>query len=218
MKCNVFKRSLYHLQAGELSAVEHAACQEHLNDCAPCAALLEVEEGLLRGLKARLAPVPAPPGLETRIRAELRRVGRPARPGMAWIRQPWFAAMAASVLLAVLLLPGNSPDPRSAPSGSSAYVTRVVTVVDRTCDLAGRSYEQQRQCRDPRHLNVVKLEEGGYWHLSTDRDTGRELTTDRAIRGTRMRVEGRLFERIRTLQLESAQRADVESASLTRGF
>jgi hypothetical protein len=215
MNCNVFKRSLYHFQADELPAAERAVCQEHLNACVSCAALLEVEDGLLRGLKTRLTRVPAPPGLETRIRAQLRQAGRWGRPAVGWVRKPWFAALAASLLLAVLLFPsGESLESPPVPSGSSEYVTRVVTVVDFHCDSAGRSYEQQRQCPDPAHLNALKLDDGGYWHVSLDHEVGHELVTDRRLRGTRMRVEGLLYESIRTLQLDRAEKVGDETAKL----
>lgn len=209
MNCSAFKRSLYHFQADELPAVERAVFHEHLNACAPCAALLEVEEGLLRGLKARLTPVPPPPGLETRVREQMRQVGLSSRPRLDWIRRPWVVAMAASILLAVLVLP-----PRDIESSALVRVTRVVTVVDFDCDNAGRSFEQQRQCTHPKHLNALKLDEGGYWQVSLDHEVGRELITERRIRGTRMRVEGLLYERIRTLQVDRAEEVHLETASL----
>ena len=210
MNCNAFKRDLYHFQADELPAAERAACLEHLNACAPCAALLEVEQGLLRGLRSRLVPAMPPPGLETRVREQLRQARQSSRPGLDWVRRPWFAALAASVLLALLLIP-------TADLGSSSLsrVTRVVTVVDFDCDKAGRSLGQQRVCTHPRHLNALKLDDGRYWQISLDHEVGRELTTDRTIRGSRMRVEGWFYERIRTLQVDRADPAGVESANLS---
>jgi len=214
MNCSVFKRDLYHFQADELPAAERAAYIEHAGACAQCAALMEVEEGLLRGLKIRLTPGPLPPGLETRIREQLRRSTRSSRPGLDWVRKPWFAAIAASTLLAVLVLPNNLR-PSPSPARSLAPVSRVVTVVDFNCDRAGRPYEQQRLCADHTHLNALKLEEGGYWQIGSDRQAGRELITDRAIRGARMRVEGLFFERTRTLHVERAAEFGVEAASLS---
>ena len=209
MNCSAFKRDLYHFQADELPAAERAAYHEHLNACAPCAALLEVERGLLRGLKARLAPTPPPPGLETRVREQLRQAGRPSRPGLDWIRKPWFAALAASVLLALLVIPSHNLE-----SSSPVRVTRVATVVDFDCDNAGASFEQQRQCTHPKHLNALKLDEGGYWQISLDHAVGRDLITERSNRGTRMRVEGWFYERIRTLQVNRAEQVGLETASL----
>lgn len=210
MNCNAFKRDLYHFQADELPAAERAACLEHAERCPPCGELLEVERGMLRGLKTRLAATPAPPGLETRIREQLRRSRGSSRPRFDWLRRPWFAALAASLLLAVLLLPtfdpGTSPVTRVDP--------RVVTLVDFDCDKSGLSYGQQRLCTHPRHLNALKLEDGGYWQISADHEEGRELITDRELRGTRMRVEGWLFERIRTLQVDRAVPAGIEAARL----
>jgi len=209
MNCTAFKRDLYHFQADELPADECAAYHEHLNACAPCAALLELESGLLRGLRARLAPAPLPPGLETRVREQLRQAGRSRRPGFDWLRRPWFAALTASVLLALLVIPSFSLE---APSPTR--VNRVVTVVDFDCDNAGLAVAQQRLCTHPKHLNALRLDDGGYWQISLDHAAGRELITDRTIRGARMRVEGWFFERIRTLQVERAEEVGIAEASL----
>ena len=211
MDCRVFSKSLYHFQADELPRAERESFERHLTACPPCARRHEIEEGLLRGLRARLTPAQAPPGLETRIRAqfEQNRAGR--RSATAWIRTPWFAAIAASILLAVLLVPGQGLIRTSAVE----RVDRVVTLVDRACDSAGRSFEQQRGCERPKHLNAFKLEDGTYWDLSLDRDAARDLVTAREMRGTRMHVEGWLYERIDTLQLESAQPIGPASTRLT---
>ena len=210
MNCSAFKRDLYHFQADELPAAERTAYHEHMDACAPCAALLEVEQGLLRGLKTRLKPAAAPPGLETRVREQMRQAGRSNRPGLDWVRKPWFAAAAASILLALLVIPnfdlGSSP---------TAHLSQLVTVVDFDCDNAGRPFDQQRLCTHPKHLNALKLEDGGYWQISLDSEVGRDLITDRAIRGTRMHVEGWFFERIRTLQVDRADEVGVETARLT---
>lgn len=210
MNCGVFRRAIYHFQADELPSAERGAFEDHLNACPPCADLYEVEQGLLRGLKARLAPAPAPPGLETRIRDQLARASDDRRPGVSWFRTPRFAALATTILLAVVLLPSNNVF-RTSPT---QRVARVVTLVDRACDLAGRSYEQQRGCDHPGHLNVLKLDDGTYWGVSLDDEESRLLMTDRAMRGTRMRVEGMLYERIRTLQLETVLQLGPESARL----
>ncbi|NIM63568.1 MAG: hypothetical protein GTN89_03710 [Acidobacteria bacterium] len=210
MNCSAFKRDLYHFQAEELSPAERAACLDHADLCAPCARLLEVEQGLLRGLKARLTASPHPPGLETRIREQLREAGRARQPGIGWVRRPWFAALAASVLLAVLVLPQFD----SGPSPVTRVGPRIVTVVDFDCDKFGADFGQQRLCTHPRHLNALKLEDGGYWQISADGEVGRELITDRDLRGTRMRVEGWLYERIHTLQVDQAVPAGVQAAQL----
>jgi len=210
MNCSHFKRSLYHFQADELPHDERSAYEEHLTACPPCARLHEVEDGLLRGVKARLVRCEAPPGLETRIRAMLRDAGAGRRGGAAWLRAPWFAAVAASLLLAVLVFPAADLY-RTAPA---ERVSEVVTLVDRACDLAGRSHGEQRSCAHPKHLNALKRDDGTYWDLSLDDDESRRLVTDRELRGTRMRVEGLLYERIHTLQLETAQPIGPASARL----
>ncbi len=199
MNCDAFKREIYHFQAGELTAEQWSACRDHADRCPPCAELLEVEEALLRGLKRRLRPASPPPGLETRVRVELRRAASSRRPGIGWLRQPWFAALAASLLLALLVIPANDFG-----TPVSTRVSRVVTVVDFDCDSAGLPVDRQRLCTHPRHLNALKLDGGGHWHVSLDDAAGRNLSTDRSLRGSRLRVEGLLYERIRTLHVERA--------------
>ena len=121
MNCSAFKRDLYHFQADELPAAERDAYHEHLDACAPCAALLEVEQALLRGLRARLTPAAPPPGLETRVREQLRQAGRSSRPGLDWVRKPWFAAM-------VTAEPNLSPEPMS--DASSFWISIQPVSVD----------------------------------------------------------------------------------------
>ena len=48
-----------------------------------------------------------------------------------------------------------------------------------------------------------------------DSEVGRDLITDRAIRGTRMHVEGWFYERIRTLQVDGANEVGVETVGLS---
>jgi len=201
MNCSHFKRSLYHFQADELPHEARESCEEHLTACPPCARLHEVEAGLLRGLKAKMVRCEAPPGLETRIRATLQDAGAGRSGSAAWLRSPWFAAVAASLLLAVMVFPSSDLYRTS----SAVRVSEVVTLVDRACDLAGRTHQEQRSCSHPKHLNALRLANGRYWDLSLDHDESRQLVTDRETRGTRMRVEGLLYERIHTLQLETAE-------------
>ena len=85
------------------------------------------------------------------------------------------------------------------------HVVHEAIVVDLDCDRAGLTVEQQRKCRHPYHVNVLKLGDGRYWSLSLDRETGRRLALDRELRGHRMRVEGDLYARINTIGLTSVE-------------
>jgi anti-sigma factor (TIGR02949 family) len=206
--CDTFRRELFHFQQDELEHGERLRLQEHLDDCSRCARLLEVEATLLAGLKSRLAPTPAPPGLETRIREALRTAAAPRRHGLvAWLRAPWFAAAAASLLLAVLLVPGlgdRAPGIRP-PADGAIHVLQEATVVDRDCDRAGYTLDQQRRCGHPEHLNALKLPDGSYWHIDQGSSVAPQLVTDREMRGHRIRVEGDYNPQARTVQLQRVQ-------------
>lgn len=201
MNCNVFRQSIYHFQADELPDSERRALQDHLDACPKCAARLEVEESFLRGIKARLVRTPAPPGLETRIRAALQQQSVSVRGSSAWFRAPWFAAAAASLLLALLLVPWTDSPFDAGQSTPVLQVEEEVTVVDQECDRAGLSYPQQRGCRNDRHLNALKLRDGTYWNIGLDKETSRDLLLDAHMRGHRMLVRGDLYPAIRTLKL-----------------
>lgn len=210
MNCNVFKKSIYHFQADELNAQEREAMQQHLNACQPCGSRLEFEASMLAGLKGRLQPTPAPPGLETRLRAELAKQAGESSAVLGWLRTPWFAALASSLILAILLIPfGAAPD-RSAHE----RVDELVTVVDRECDRMGAALADQRGCRHPRHLNALKRSDGSYWSVSLDGELGREMITDPEMRGHRLRVEGLLFPRIETLKIDSLDDLGQQNGAL----
>lgn len=214
MNCNVFKKSIYHFQAEELSADERAAMQQHLNGCPPCAERLEFESGMLDGLKGRLQAIPAPPGLETRVRAELAQQAGGSAGALGWLRTPWFAALAASMLLAMLLIPiGGAPEQRAVEQ-----VSELVTVVDRECDRKGADLADQRGCRHPRHLNALKRADGSYLNVSLEGELGRKMITDREMRGHRLRVEGLLFPRIETLKIDQLDDLGTGNVALLSSY
>ena len=216
LNCNVFRQSIYHFQADELPESERQALQEHLDACTDCATRLEVEESFLRGIKARVVRAPAPPGLETRIRAALEQRRVSVRGSSAWFRAPWFAAAAASLLLALLLLPWtDSPFDRE-QSTPVLQVEQEVTVVDHDCDRAGLSYPQQRGCRNERHLNALKLQDGSYWNIGVDEEASRDLLLDPHMRGHRILVRGDLYPAIRTLELRGSRDLGLISRNQTR--
>ena len=211
MSCSTFRRWLYHFQEDQLPDDQRATLQAHLDGCEDCAGRLRVEEEMLGVLRSRLPRVPAPPGLETRVRAALD--GLSSAPRLAWYRRPVFAALAASLLLAVLLLPGvNAPGIRGLEGDFLKIVGEEIVVVDVDCDHAGRSLAEQRTCSAKHHLNVFKTSDGSYWNINLDREAHRRLLVDRDMRGHRLVVDGRLFPRILTLQMTGY--TDLGSAPL----
>jgi mycothiol system anti-sigma-R factor len=199
--CGTFRRWIFQYQSDEVSEADRQALQAHLDGCEDCARRLEIENAFLSALKTKLGREPAPPGLETRIRAALERERTPRRAAaLQWLQAPWFAAAAAFVLLAVLLVPWsgrNSP----LPSRDVLHVEREVTVVDRDCDRTGRTIAAQRKCQLHRHLNVLKLADGTYWNISLDQEGYRGLMVEPEMRGKRLLVVGDYYPRIQTLQV-----------------
>lgn len=211
MECASFRRSIHHFQADELPLVERETFEAHLSACAACARALEVEEGFLRALRARLPRAESPPGLEQRIRAALREEAPdPAAP--AWYGRPWLAAAAAALVLALLLVPGlgRPLEGRFSPVGGVLQVTGAeVMVVDLDCDRAGMLVQDQQRCGDPHHLNALKTTDGRYWHISPDhRDYGR-LVTDPRMRGRRLVVDGDYYPGINTLRIKLSRAATL---------
>jgi hypothetical protein len=195
---------MHHFQADELPEVEREAFQEHLNDCADCARALEVEEGFLRGLRARLPRAEQPSGLEQRVRAALRREALDP-PSPSWHRTSWVAAAAAAVILALFLVPPLFRPPAGgwSPAGGVVQVVGLeVMVVDLDCDRAGMSLEAQRNCKAPYHVNALKTADGRYWHISPDHEEYGRLIADPAMRGTRLVVDGDYYPGINTLRIK----------------
>ena len=216
LDCATFRRWIDAFLDDEVGAEPRRRLQAHLDACDACARRLELEREFVAALRGRLERVPAPPGLETRIRASLEReAGAPSGSRTGWLRAPWFAAVAASLLLAVLIVPdlrtsglGSLRPERPGdgePGQHARYVEDDVMVVDPDCDRWGRSIAAQRKCRLHRHLNALKLADGTYWNISLDRPDYRDLLTDPAMRGLRLHVAGDYYPRLRTLQVHSAR-------------
>jgi len=201
LTCGTFRQWLFHFQADEVSEADRAALQAHLDACPGCARRFEVEESLLRGVKTRLRRDALPPALEARVRRALADEARSA--GAPWFRRPAFAAAAAALLLALVLVPGLLPRGFSgaAATGGVTTVRAEWIVVDLDCDRAGVPYDAQRRCNHPRHYNVLRAGDGSYWNIGLDGAPGRALFVARELRGHRMRVEGRYYPGIRTLQV-----------------
>ena len=197
VSCDKFRRDLYHLQAGELSEAEQLALAGHAGECSCCGRLLAFEEAFLRGLKRRLSRAPAPPELRASVREALEREALPVRFG-AWLRAPWLVPAAAALVLALLLVPALSRI-----GNGVRTVDREVLLVDLDCDRSGLTFEQQRRCTNPLHLNAFKVGPGEYWTIGVDPDSDRGLVVDRSVRGHRLHVVGDLYTRFRTLHVTS---------------
>jgi hypothetical protein len=209
MTCDEFGRGIADYQLDQLGEVERAVFQEHLNGCVACARRLEVEDGFLRVVRAHLRPVAAPPELATRIRARLSQIA-PDPGRRAWYREPWAAAIAASTLLALLVLSGSGGAFDASLAGLIEIGGRQALVVDHDCDRAGRPIGEQRRCRVAGHVNVLRIAHGTYWYVSLDDPAVRSRFLEPAMRGHRLVVTGQLYPRIHTLHLERFEDLDPD--------
>jgi hypothetical protein len=215
MNCNNFKDQIFLFQTDELSRQDREACQRHLDDCKPCAARLRLEGSLLRTLKAKLPRTPAPPGLETRVRAALREQVAPAA-RLPWYRAPWFAATAAAVVLVAVLVPSLVVAPPPGGDGPGVPVHEEVTVVDLDCDQAGYGLNAQRGCTHPHHINALKRADGSYWSISAEEADFRYLLLDRDVRGQQLVVQGRLYPDNHTVSLTAVETLGARLGPLPR--
>jgi len=200
-----------HFLAEEVSASERLGLQEHLDACEDCSVRLEVEVGFGRALSRRLTPAPAPPGLETRIRARL--AEETPRTSTSWFRTPWFATASAAVLLAVLILAGSGRPGSPPPVGPVPIFSQSVTVVDRECERMGKTLQQQRHCRDRHHLNMLRVGDGDYWFLGLDHEAARQLLLEPEMRGRQLLVDGKFYPEIHTLRLTGYRELDGPPAA-----
>lgn len=209
--CREFQRNIYHLQAGELPDEQAEALAVHAEACTACAERLVVEDAFLRALRRKLTREPAPPGLQARVRSALERDAVPATI-WHWLHAPWFMPAAAALVLALVLIPAL---PAWDSLGGVVLVEREVTVVDYTCDRAGVSLSQQRQCPLVHHLNALKVGPDDYWILTADQVEASKLMVDPEMRGHRLLVEGELDTRNHTLKLARfADRGEVIASAL----
>jgi anti-sigma factor (TIGR02949 family) len=214
LHCSVIRDRLYHFQADELPETERREFAAHLDGCPECALRLEIEDDLLRSIKARLVRETAPPELRTRVRAALEREA-PEPTRWSWLPTGvGLVPLAASIFLAVLLIPLLAQADGAARG--VVPVEQEVLVVDFDCDRAGRSVDQQIACANPHHLNALKHADGGYWNIGLDLQAARRLTVDRAMRGHRVRVRGSLYPHIRTVSLTGYEDLGLVRTAVSR--
>jgi hypothetical protein len=171
-------------------------------------------------LKAALGGVVAPPGLAERIRADLDRVDREAKAaGGGGVERPFFLrrgwpvlAIAASFLV-ILLLPRASRWSTEAPgggrvavreAGAAPVMSRVRLeglVVCYDCAREGADLEYQKtRCDWHDHTNGLRLADGRLYRFVL-KDSLEQTLLARAMRGSRVRVEGDLYPSIAHLDV-----------------
>ena len=190
MDCTTFQGRIAGFLGDEMAVDERARQQAHLDACPGCAERLEAERSFEHALRGRLPRVPAPPGLETRVRAAIRSEATPNDgPAVPWWRNAWLATAASAALAVVLLLAGPVPT-FDGPPASTTFRGRVV---DLNCDAHGLTIEQQRDCHDASHHNAIRLDNGTVVRLAVDDPARHGSLLANAARGRQVEVSGRYF-------------------------
>ena len=210
--CEAFERFVHAFLDEELAQADRDKLAAHLAACPACAALLEREASFDRLVRARMTREPLPEGLEARVRAGLVEAASSSR-RPAWRRPAAVAALAASIVLALAVPMALRGRRAAAPrTAGLEQVAREATVVDLVCDQHGVPLEGQRACRQPGHVNALKLDQGAYWGIVAGNDASRDLAENPAHRGRRVEVSGAYYPAIQSIAIASVR--DLEAADL----
>jgi hypothetical protein len=205
--CASFDRYCHAYLDDELAGPDRGAIERHLDTCAVCAEVLRAESAFDRGLRERLEREPLPPGLEATVRAGLaaERVF-PVRGATRWRSYAAVAVLAASILAMLALIPLLFGDRGIAgPVADFVRVRRDAVVVDLVCDRHGLSFEMQRACRNPDHVNALRMSDGTYWGILPSAAAARAGVERPEERGHRVAVVGDYYPAIRSVAVTSVE-------------
>lgn len=206
--CATFDRFCHAYLDEELAQADREALEAHLDACPACARLLAAEASFDAALRQRYERAPLPAGLEDGIRAALagqRSVVAGGAP--RWRRFAVASVLAASVLVALATIPlliGRVP-PATAGGGDVVHVHCDATVVDLVCDSHGLSYALQRACRNPEHVNALRLADGTYWGILPTEAASRAGVEGADERGRRVAVVGDYYPAIHSVAVLSVE-------------
>lgn len=108
MKCEEVRLFLDTYLDGELDSARQLEVEEHLALCPTCRSLVEERREFRSFFAANVACDKAPPQLEARVLAVVRRTQAQQKPPLSW--QPWVYATAAAVVSVFLALKFFFPD------------------------------------------------------------------------------------------------------------
>lgn len=140
MNCDQVQRLLHGYVDGELDVVNALEIEAHLHDCPDCAREYRELAAMQSVLKNPALFHPAPPGLQKRVTASVR---KPSPKAASWTRLPW-GWVTAAVLLAVMAAfwAGGAGPNRLVPGRGDALAQEVLTAhvrslqVDHLTDVA----------------------------------------------------------------------------------
>jgi len=139
---------------------------QHLRECAACAARMERQGELQAGLRTMAESdrrAGAPARVESRLRAAFRGemgvdAGRPVRSGWRLVL-PWAAAAAAVVVLAVVMVRARQPETTATPSPRGTDMAMAVSAGDVASDYEGFiPLPNAGKLADTEDVNLVRVE------------------------------------------------------------
>ena len=206
MNCQEITDRLVFFVDGELPLSESEPVRQHLESCEPCARRARAESAV-REAVAATDYHPAPPGLETRIRAALDTAAAAPRRRLVplWfdrvLSRPVLGAVTAALLVAVGWLAVAS----FSGSNAIAAVSLQGTLVCADCNAGGVPIEAQRRCKTYGHSTALLTEAGDVVHFVKPDDPDpevQELLFAPPRRGTRVGIDGRLFRDIGYIEID----------------
>jgi anti-sigma factor (TIGR02949 family) len=205
---------------GALPEEEAAALARHLDGCPGCSRRVDWERSFDRAVGERLRRTNPPAGLADRVRAALEREAPTVREApWRWAFSSGTAAAAASVLLALLVLPFVGGGPAGGPAEAGPVrLVREAVVVDNVCDREGLSYAEQRACWNEDHLNGLRCKDGRTWAIVLTDGGFRSLVFDRELRGRRLLVEGEFHSASGSVRIVRWKEVGASEGPLSSGL
>ena len=207
MTCKEIRERLIFFLDGELALSETHRIESHLDACQECSTVA-ASEGNFRETLGGMEYHRTPPGLETRIRSALDAGKDRSRFawGMAWLLSRQVLGAAVAVLFVALVVvsrpglreAGGTPEIFSTLEAATGSVKGELVCAG--CAPMGVSIEDQRHCRKFGHVTGLRAGDGTIWRF-VERPKISDLLYDPPRRGTRVDVEGRIYQEIQYIDV-----------------
>jgi len=206
---------------GELSPSEYNTVQSHLNSCATCSRVMEMESLVKTLIKNKLDVVPAPEGLRKVV---LRKLDEMERSHSIWAPKTIqfqyrlsyvlvAAALVCIVFISAFLYRGGDSQETTGQITSIGKPLEATTVNWENCNLEtdndgnvslhgkivcigcelSRKFNIHVDCRKYGHHHVLMTDQGMYVSFTTN-DKSFQLLHEAGVHGMRVTVKGKLFK------------------------
>ena len=145
MNCNETKEIIHGYLDGEVDPIRSTTIEQHLKDCAACAAAYREQQSLRTVIAQGSLYFNAPKGLEKRVRSAVRQASKAEgrtefrRPRWTWTWPTILSPLAATALLLVIALPilnRHSADDRLTREIVAAHVRSLMADTSHLTDVA----------------------------------------------------------------------------------